>query len=355
MKKIAFPLAILALVAATTACGDPKVEYKGLKLMRPNLPPISSRDVDRFLDSMRTQMAKPTPLSAEARLGNGDRAVIDFAGTLGGTPFEGGTGVAYPLVLGSGQMIPGFEAGIIGMRPGETKNIRVKFPSDYQEAALAGKEAVFRITVREGSSLARPPLDDELARKVSGGQLSSLSELRKGVREQITQDRARQIEQQMRLSAVGELVKQWSWKPSAGAVKAEADRLVQQHIQMALQRGSKPDVASQQGESMRPSYMKSAERNLVFQRISTSIAKKEKITVTDVELEQVAQQMAKAQGQDPANVMNYLREAKMTDALRRRILEDRVLGIVLENALVEDAPIIKEPAGRRDKLPAGAR
>jgi len=347
MKRAASILAILASAALTAACGEPKLEYKGLKLFRTPVPPIASRDVDRFLESLRTQMAKASPLPAGAKLREGDRAVIDFAGSVDGTPFEGGTGTAYPLVLGSGQMIPGFEEGIAGMSPGEAKSIKVRFPASYPESKLAGKQAVFRINVREGQSLARPGLNDALAVQVSGGQVTSLSQLRRGVREQIVQDRARQVEQQMKMAAVDELMKQWKWRPSAGTVKAETDRLIQQFVQMSLQRGVKPDVATQQAETMRPTYSANATRNLVFQRVAASIARREKIIVSDVELEQVAQQMAKAQGQDPGSIMSYLREHKLTEVLRRRILEDRVLALVIENATVEDAPVIKEPDRKR--------
>jgi trigger factor len=349
MNKQLLTSTLLAAVIAMASCGDPKFEYKGLKLTKPNAPSITSVDVDRFLDNLRVQAAKPVPLEPGARLAKGNRAVIDFAGSIDGTPFEGGTAVAYPLVLGSGSMIPGFEEGITGMAPGQTKNIKVRFPVDYQEPSLAGKTAVFKITVREGQDLERPPLDDEFARQISRGGVSSVSALRKALREQLAQDRLRQMEQQLRNRAVDELMNRFSWRPSKGSVKAETERMVQQHVQMAIQRGTKPDVASQQAEALRSSYTQNATRNLVFSRIAKSIAKRENITVNDMELEQVAQQMAKSQGQDPAGIMKYLKENKLVDTLRNRILEDRVLAIVVENAVMEDAPAIREPSARRAK------
>jgi len=353
MNKQLLTSTLLAAVLAMASCGDPKFEYKGLQLPKPSIPPVTTKDVDRFLDNLRVQGAKPSPLEPGARLGRGDRAIIDFAGTIDGVAFDGGTAVAYPLVLGSGSMIPGFEEGIIGMSAGQSKNIKVRFPVDYQEPALAGKTAVFKITVREGQNLEKPPLDDDFAKQISRGGVTSLSALRKALREQLAQDSMRQVEQQLRLKAVEELMNRFTWRPSKGTVKAEAERLVQQHIQMAIQRGTKPDVASQQAEALRASYVQNATRNLVFSRIARIIAKKENITVTDMELEQVAQQMAKSQGQDPAGIMKYLKDQKLVDTLRKRILEDRVLAIVIENAVMEAPSMIKEPSAKRPK-PAAA-
>ena len=349
MNKQLLTSTLLAAVIAMSSCGDPKFEYKGLKLPKPNVPAISAIDVDRFIDNLRIQAAKPSPLEPGARLAKGNRAVIDFAGTIDGLAFDGGTAVAYPLVLGSGSMIPGFEEGIIGMSPGQSKNIKVRFPADYQEPSMAGKTAVFKITVREGLNLERPPLNDDFAKQISRGGVTSLSALKKALREQLAQDRMRQMEQQLRLKAVDELMTRFTWRPSKGTVKAEAERMVQQHIQMSIQRGTKPDVASQQAEALRASYTQNATRNLVFSRMATSIAKKENITVTDMELEQVAQQMAKSQGQDPAGIMKYLKDNKLVDTLRNRILEDRVLAIVVESADLSDTPTIKEPSASRPK------
>lgn len=348
MNKHLLTSTLLAAVIAMASCG-PKLEYKGLKLPKPQVPPITSADVDRFIDSLRVQAARPVPLQPGERLGKGDRAVIDFAGAIDGVPFDGGTAVAYPLVLGSGSMIPGFEEGITGMSAGQSKDIKVRFPIDYMEPALAGKTAIFKITVREGQNLERPALDDDFAKQISRGGVTTVSALRKALREQLAQDQIRQLEQQIRLKAIDELMNRYSWRPSKGAVKAETEKMVQQHVQMAIQRGTKPDVASQQAEALRNSYSQNAVRNLVFSRIAKTIAKLERITVTDMELEQVAQQMAKSQGQDPAGIMKYLKDNKLIDTLRKRILEDRVLAIVVENAVMEASPTIKEPAARRPK------
>jgi len=349
MNKHLLTSTLLAVAITAASCGDPKFDYKGLKLPKPRVTPITSTDVDRFIDNLRVQVGKPSPLEPGAKLRKGDRAVIDFAGTIDGVPFDGGTAVAYPLVLGSGSMIPGFEEGIVGMSAGQSKSIKVRFPIDYQEPSLGGKTAVFKITVREGQNLEKPPLNDDFAKQISRGGVTSVSALRTALREQLSQDRMRQMEQQLRLKAVDELMNRFTWRPSKGAVKAETERLVQQHVQMAIQRGAKPDVASQQAEALRASYTQNATRNLVFSRIARSIAKRENITVTDMELEQVAQQMAKSQGQDPAGIMKYLKEQKLLDTMRSRILEDRVLAIVVENSVMEDAPAIKEPATKRPK------
>ncbi|MEK7767198.1 MAG: FKBP-type peptidyl-prolyl cis-trans isomerase, partial [bacterium] len=146
MRRTASLLVAGLFLAA--GCGSPKVSYKGLKLVRGRVEKPTGADVEKFIEQIRAQAATARPLGPGAALKMGNRAVIDFVGSIGGTPFAGGTGSGYALVLGSGSMIPGFEEGIVGMTPGQAKTLAVTFPKDYQEAALAGKAASYRITVR---------------------------------------------------------------------------------------------------------------------------------------------------------------------------------------------------------------
>jgi trigger factor len=335
---------VLALSVAVLAagCGEPKITYRGLKLVRPPAAAVKAKDVDVFLEQVRNQFAKAKPLPYGIAIKRGNRVMIDFVGTIGGTPFSGGTMSGFALVVGSGQMIPGFEEGIVGMQAGQTKTIKVKFPPAYHDPALAGLPADFKITVRSAESISRPPLTDGLAGTVSGGRLKSVAELRQAAREQVRQMKLQQAEQQIRSQAAEALLVQLTWEPGNRAVNRELDRLIRQQLQSANQRGaqSMPDI-----EAMRAANMASVVRSLKLAKIVSSIARKEGITVSDADLEQTVGQLAQGQRQDPQQFMSYLRDNKLLDVLKRRILEDKVMGIVLQNAQISESVRPAAPAG----------
>ena len=333
LKYLAASFAILAL----SGCGDPNITYKGLTLVRTKAEKVTAREVQNFINGLRDQMAVPSALAPTVPLSTGIRATIDFAGTIGGTPFQGGKAEGYPIVLGSGQMIPGFEEGMIGMKIGETRNVKVTFPADYQEASLAGKTAVFRIMLRGAESLTRPPLDDDLARKASRGQISTLAELKVGVREQLRQYKARETEQKIRMQAAEALVAQWKKEPAKKEIEAEVERLAERQAAAARQQGLSAEQIEMSTRAIREANRETIAKNMKLAKAITVIAKKEGIILTDEEVENAAKQMAQAQGEDQQKFMSYLKESKLLELFKQRILEDKVIAAVLQYANIQEA------------------
>lgn len=335
----------LAAALGLAGCGDPKVEWRGLNLVRPPLRKAGSKDVDKLLASLRDQMGTPSPLPASTPLARGHRAIIDFVGTIGGSPFTGGTAAAYALVLGEGSMIPGFEEGVIGMKAGETRTVPVTFPKDYQEPTLAGKKASFKVTVRSGEILTRPALDDAFAKRVSGGRITSLGDLRKAALMQVQQNLSQQAENSLRQQALDQLLARWKKTPSSREIDAELDRVVQGQLQNLAQQGRGPAQGGPDADSLRASLKPGVVRAVTVSHLLGSIAKHENVTVTEPDVEQAAAQMAQQQGQDPQTFMAYLKEHKLLDMLRKRILEDRAIALVLQQAVILD-PGAPAPGGR---------
>ncbi len=319
-------------------CGDPKVNYKGLKLLRYPTKRVTATDTEKFILGLRQQSARGTPLSPATPIRFGHRALIDFAGTIDGEPFPGGSLSGFPLVLGSGHMIPGFEEGIVGMKAGQSKVVEVAFPRDYHEASLAGKPARFTITIRAAESLVLPPLDDSLAVNVSGGAITTLSQLRGKVKEQLYQNEAQRAEMSLRSQAVQALLDQWPRSPSKRTIEKELDKAVQQQLQAASQRGMGPAQGGPDADTIRVQSLPAVERALKLSQVLKSIAKREGIKISDDELDRTVEQMAQMRGQDSRTVLQQLQESDMLEALRGRILEDRVITMILQNAIVEEAP-----------------
>ena len=141
----------------------PEVKLKDLdkiKIEKPEVE-ISDEDMDDMILKLRKQ--KATWESVDRAAADGDRVICDFAGTLKGEAFEGGTGKEIPVLLGAGQMLPDFEKGLRGVKPGDEKSIKVKFPKDYHAEDLAGKKVDFALTVHRVEEEALPPVDDKLA------------------------------------------------------------------------------------------------------------------------------------------------------------------------------------------------
>ena len=312
------------------------VTYKGLKLTRSAPVPVTAKDVTQFLEQARNQVAQPVPLPATTVLRAGHRAIIDFQGTLGGTPFTGGTGTAFPVVLGSGQMIPGFEEGIVGMRPGQSKTIPVTFPAAYQDPSLAGKQAMFLITVRAAESLQKPPLDADFARRISNGQITSVAQLKIAAQSQLTQQRVQQAEGSVRQQVAETLLAQVAKEPSAREVDKELDKVVQQQLQAAAQRGMGAAQGGPDAEALRTQHRPMVARGVKLSKILAWIAKQEKLGVTDGEVEQYATQLAQQQGQTPQAFLTMLKQQDHFESLRRRMLEDRVMTIILQHATIEE-------------------
>ena len=159
-------------------------EYKGLSAVKPSAA-VSDENVDKRLEQMRERNARLVSVEREAQ--NGDTAVIDFEGKKDGVPFDGGKGENYPLELGSGSFIPGFEEQVVGMKVDEEKDINVTFPEDYQAEDLAGQEVVFTVKLHEVKEKEMPALDDEFAKDVS--EFDTLEELKADLRKKEEESR----------------------------------------------------------------------------------------------------------------------------------------------------------------------
>ncbi len=331
-------LAVLFTAATLTAgCSRPNVTYKGLKLRKFPVMPVTTRDVAQFIEQARNQVAQPVPLPPDTVLVKGHRAIIDFQGTIGGTPFTGGTGTAFPVVLGSGSMIPGFEEGIVGMRPGQSRTVPVTFPANYHEAGLAGKAAMFLITVRAAESLRKPPLDADFARQVSRGQITSVADLRTAAQQQLTQQRMQQSENSVRQEVAETLLAQWAKEPSSREIDKELDKVVQAQLAAAAQQGMGAAQGGPDAEAMRVQYRPMVARGVKLSKILAWIAKQESIGVTDGEVEQFATQQAQRTGQTPQAYLQMLKQQDHFESLRRRMLEDRVMTLILQHAEIGEA------------------
>ena len=165
-------------------------DYRGFNF-KPEIDTIDADKVQKVVDELRDQNASLKPVEDRGAK-NGDYAVIGYTGSREGTPFDGGSAERMPLIIGEERLIPGFEANLLGLRPGETAGFDISFPDDYPEASLAGKPVRFEVELKELREKVLPPEDDDFARSI--GQFEDLANLRTEIKARLERnalDRAR--------------------------------------------------------------------------------------------------------------------------------------------------------------------
>ena len=173
--------------------------YKKLKVKKAAVN-VDKKEIDEVIERIQKGLSEKKEVKRAAKIG--DETVIDFVGKKDGEAFQGGTGKDYPLVLGSNSFIPGFEDALVGLKAGDTKDVKLAFPKDYHVKDLAGQDVVFEVTVKKVNSVKLPALDDKFAAKA--GSFTSMEDLRSDIKAEI----AAQAERRAKDDLKDELVKQ---------------------------------------------------------------------------------------------------------------------------------------------------
>ena len=176
-------------------------DYKKLKAKKAAVS-VEKKGIDEVIERIQKGLSEKKEVKRAAKLG--DETVIDFVGKKDGEAFQGGTGKDYPLVLGSNSFIPGFEDALIGLKAGDTKDVKLAFPKDYHAKDLAGQDVVFEVTVKKVNSVKLPALDDKFAAKA--GPFTSMDDLRKDIKAEITAQAERKATDDLKDELVKQLV-----------------------------------------------------------------------------------------------------------------------------------------------------
>ncbi|TDK49815.1 trigger factor [Antarcticimicrobium luteum] len=268
---------------------------------------------------------------------DGDQVVFDFLGKVDGEPFEGGSAEDYPLVLGSGQFIPGFEEQLAGVKAGEEKDVTVTFPEEYQAEHLAGKEAVFSCTIKEVKEPVAAEIDDELAKKFGAEDLAAL----KGqIGERLEAEyagAARAVLKRGLLDKLDEMVK-FDLPPSL--VEAEAKQIAHQ-----LWHEEHPEVHDHNHDGIEPTeeHTKLAERRVRLGLLLAELGQKAEVQVTDAEMTQAIMNQARQYPGQERQFFEFVQQnQQMQQQLRAPIFEDKVVDYVCELAQVSEKEISKD-------------
>jgi len=293
--------------------------------------------VDEALSSLAETAQDFNAREEGAAAQDGDQVVFDFVGKVDGEAFEGGSAEDYPLVLGSGQFIPGFEEQLSGVKAGEEKDVTVTFPEDYQAENLAGKEAVFSCTIKEVKEPVAAEINDELATKFGAEDLAAL----KGqIAERLEAEyagAARAVLKRGLLDTLDEMVK-FDLPPSL--VEAEAKQIAHQ-----LYHEEHPEDHGHDHGEMEPTeeHKALAERRVRLGLLLAELGQKAEVEVTDAEMTQAIMNQARQYPGQERQFFEFVQQnAQMQQQLRAPIFEDKVVDYVCELATVTEKEISKD-------------
>lgn len=307
-------------------------DYKGIEVEQVD-PEVTEEDVDRDIEAMRKRNSRM--VVADRPVENGDTVILDYAGFVGDEQFQGGTAENQELKIGSGMFIPGFEEQLIGVKAGESKDVVVTFPEEYQAKELAGKEAVFKCTVHEVKFEELPELDDEFAKDVS--EFDTLAELRDDARARILESVKLQCENEAKDKVIAQVYENNKIEAPATMVADEMERMIQELEQQMRYQGLNIQQYLQfTGSTLddfRNEIKPEAEKRVATRIVLRSIGDVENVEVTDEDLDKELQRMSEAYNTDPENIKKMLGEENLV-FFRKDIALTKVMDMLYNEAKI---------------------
>lgn len=304
--------------------------------------PVDDKAVDEAIDRIANNNRDFEPVKKKRAAKKGDQLLIDFAGTVDGEARPGMDGKDYPLELGAGNFIPGFEDQLIGIKPEETKTITVTFPEQYHAAELAGKEAQFEVTAKELRAPVKTEVNDEFAKKLG---LTDLETLKKMAREQIEGEYGRLTRLKLKRSLMDALAERHDFPVPQGMVELEFE-LIWKQVQAELteEEKAKPE------DEVKAEYRTIAERRVRLGLLLSEIGKRNTIQVTQEELNRgLIAEARRYPGQEREVLDAYRNNPRALDALRAPIYEDKVVDHILGTVTLTDRSVTPEELAREDE------
>jgi trigger factor len=326
--------------------------YKGLEVGKEEQE-VPDEIVDTEVERIREGFAR---LEQVERAGaEGDSLLIDFEGFVDDSAFQGGAAEDYLLALGSGQLIEGFEEQLVGAGAGEEREVKVTFPADYQAEHLAGKDAVFKVKVKEVREKVLPELDDDFASDAS--EFDTLEELRDDIREKVGAALGSRAEEDFRMAAIDAAVEEATVEVPDELTTARATERWERMERQLAGRGMDPNQFLQMQGKTRDELIEEtkpdAEKELKREAVVTAIAEAEGIEVSEEEMIEALEHSAEHERTSPEKLLERLRENGRDGLIREDLQARKAIELVADAAKPipkEEADARQEKAEAREKL-----
>jgi len=291
-------------------------------------PEITDADIGEVLERLREQRAEYNEVEREAK--DGDLLYLDFTSTIDGEELKDSHAEDYMVKIGEKSMLPGFEEALAGLKKGDTKEIKLTLPYDFHEVAIAGKEALFDVTVKSVKEKVLHDIDDEFAKDI---ECDSLDDLKSKVRESLVAERKAMVLREVKEKVVAQLIEKNSFAPPESLLKRYVKPLLERAEENLKKGTPEPEDGHLSREALEKKYTKVAESQLRRDMLLDAIAKKEQITVTSAEIETRIEEVAKESGESVEKVKKNIEEQKMSTLLRKSLLDEKVFALILSKAV----------------------
>ncbi|MFC3626856.1 trigger factor [Vogesella amnigena] len=293
---------------------------------------VTDGEIDKTVDILRKQRTRFNRVEREAA--NGDRVIIDFKGAIDGVAFEGGSSENFPFMLGQGQMLPEFEAGIIGMKEGEIKSVEVSFPADYHGKDVAGKTAVFEIMVKNVAEAQLPEVNEEFAKQL-GIADGDVAKMRAEIRKNVEREVKRRLTAQIKENVMQALIDVTPMELPKALVDLEVGRLMEQARQDLAQRGMQVKDMPLPADL----FTQQAERRVALGLILSAVVEANQLEAKPEQVKALVEEFAESYEQPEDVIQWYYASQERLEGPTSMVLEDNVVEFVLAKANVVEKEV----------------
>ena len=306
-------------------------EYKGLEVDKTSTR-VTQKEIDARVQEEAEKNART--IVVERPVQDGDEVVLDFEGFVDGEAFEGGKGENYPLTIGSGSFIPGFEEQLIGAEAEKEVEVNVTFPEEYHAENLAGKAAVFKCTVHEIKAKELPEIDDEFAAEVS--EFDTLEEYKADIKAKIKEEKNAEAKAKREDQAVEKAIANATMEIPEAMIKTQAQQIVDDFARRIQSQGLSIDQYLQftgmTVEKLMEDALPQAKKRIETRLVLEAIAKAENIEISDEKVEEEIAKMAASYGMEVEKLKSFMTDAEVAQIKEDMAVQEAVT-FVAENAV----------------------
>lgn len=294
---------------------------------------VPAEEVDKALNYIAESRRETAVVEGKAAA-KGDVVMIDFTGSVDGVEFKGGKGSNYPLELGSGSFIPGFEDQLIGAKAGDKIDVKVKFPKDYHAKDLADKDSVFAVEVKEVREPKKVEINDEFAKSMGE---ESLEKLKENIANRIKGDYENASRMKIKRQLLDALDKEYKFESPASLIDAEYDAIVKQYEQAKKYNQLDESEKSKSEEELLKEYKEIAVRRVKLGLLLSQVGQEAAVSIKPEDInEAIMKEARKYPGQEKAVLDYYLKNKQAVEALKAPIFEEKIVDHIISKAKVED-------------------
>lgn len=305
-------------------------DYTGLKVTRKRVE-VAPAEVAKVLEELKEANAHYAVVEARP-VKKGDYIIVDLEGFVGTSSIDKRKDLW--LVIEEGSYLPGLTEALIDLEQGQEREVKLTLPEDFKRRELAKREAIFKVRVKEIKEKVLPPLDDELA--ASLGEFKGLDELKEAVRKDLVARKQAEGRLDLENQILDQLIKRFPFEAPDSLVTRQTERLLREAKVRGLYQGLKKEDIDSQEPALRKKLSPNALRQVKVAFILEEIAGREKIKVSDEEIDQKISDIAKSSKQAPDEVRKYLKDKEMLDNLRSELRTQKTLNFLVEKANIKE-------------------